>query len=223
LAVTLQCRCGVFPIAKLPLRNCLINRFGTFGHPPLAARKAPKRRFRPRSGLPREATVAPSRNYQTVSRRSAQDPTRLPLVDSSRERRDKANRHILRSCHRRSQARREHRLRGAQGAGAHLSQRSGRDTPHSARVELDLGDSYLTLLGFFRGEEFMEADAKGRYGASLLGTRLRGAGHRAAQGEAFVHLRHAPEGPLRVPERESADSLTPKSGQLSLAATRHTA
>jgi hypothetical protein len=38
----------------------------------------------------------------------------------------------------------------------HLSQRSGRDTPHSARVELDLGDGYLTLLGFFRGEEFME-------------------------------------------------------------------
>ena len=38
----------------------------------------------------------------------------------------------------------------------HLSQRSGRATPHSARVELDLGDGYLTLLGFFRGEEFME-------------------------------------------------------------------
>ena len=38
----------------------------------------------------------------------------------------------------------------------HLSQRSGRDTPHSARVELDLGDGYLALLGFFRGEEFME-------------------------------------------------------------------
>jgi hypothetical protein len=38
----------------------------------------------------------------------------------------------------------------------HLSQRSGRDTPHSARIELDLGDGYLALLGFFRGEEFME-------------------------------------------------------------------
>ena len=45
---------------------------------------------------------------------------------------------------------------GRKARVVHLSQRSGRDTPHSARVELDLGDSYLTLLGFFRGEEFME-------------------------------------------------------------------
>jgi hypothetical protein len=70
--------------------------------------------------------------------RSSQDPTRLPLVDSSRERRDKANRHILRSRHRRSQARREHRLRGAQGAGgpplpevgqSHATLRAGRARP----------------------------------------------------------------------------------------------
>jgi hypothetical protein len=27
---------------------------------------------------------------------------------------------------------------------------------HSARVELDLGDRYLALLGFFSGDEFME-------------------------------------------------------------------
>ena len=45
---------------------------------------------------------------------------------------------------------------GRKARVSHLSQRSGRDTPHSARVELDLGDGYLTLLGFFRGEEFME-------------------------------------------------------------------
>ena len=38
----------------------------------------------------------------------------------------------------------------------HLSQRSGRATQHSARVELDLGDGYLALLGYFRGEEFMQ-------------------------------------------------------------------
>ena len=37
-----------------------------------------------------------------------------------------------------------------------LSQRSGTHTPHSARIELDLGDGYLALLGFFSGEEFME-------------------------------------------------------------------
>ena len=45
---------------------------------------------------------------------------------------------------------------GRKARVVHLSQRSGRDTPHSARVELDLGDGYLTLLGFFCGEEFME-------------------------------------------------------------------
>ena len=45
---------------------------------------------------------------------------------------------------------------GRKARVVHLSQRSGRDAPHSARVELDLGDGYLTLLGFFRGEEFMQ-------------------------------------------------------------------
>jgi hypothetical protein len=39
---------------------------------------------------------------------------------------------------------------------ARPSQKSARDTPHPARVELDLADRYLALLGFFRGEEFME-------------------------------------------------------------------
>jgi hypothetical protein len=39
----------------------------------------------------------------------------------------------------------------------HLSQKSGIDTPHSARIELDLGDGYLALLGYFSGkDEFME-------------------------------------------------------------------
>jgi hypothetical protein len=39
----------------------------------------------------------------------------------------------------------------------HLSQKSGRDTPHSARIELDLGDRYLALFGYFsRDGEFME-------------------------------------------------------------------
>jgi hypothetical protein len=45
---------------------------------------------------------------------------------------------------------------GRKARVVHLSQRSGRDTPHSARIELDLGDGYLALLGFFSGEEFME-------------------------------------------------------------------
>ena len=45
---------------------------------------------------------------------------------------------------------------GRKARVVHLSQRSGTHTPHSAWIELDLGDGYLALLGFFRGEEFME-------------------------------------------------------------------
>jgi hypothetical protein len=45
---------------------------------------------------------------------------------------------------------------GRKARVVHLSQRSGKDTPHCAWIELDLGDGYLALLGFFRGEEFME-------------------------------------------------------------------
>ena len=45
---------------------------------------------------------------------------------------------------------------GRKARVVHLSQRSGTDTPHSARIDLDLGDRYLALLGFSRGEEFME-------------------------------------------------------------------
>jgi hypothetical protein len=45
---------------------------------------------------------------------------------------------------------------GSKARVVHLSQKSGRDTPHSARIELDLGDGYLVLIGFFSGGEFME-------------------------------------------------------------------
>ena len=45
---------------------------------------------------------------------------------------------------------------GRKARVVHLSQRSGTDTQHSARIELDLGEGYLALLGFFSGEEFME-------------------------------------------------------------------
>ena len=45
---------------------------------------------------------------------------------------------------------------GRKARVVHLSQRSGTHTLHSARIELDLGDGYLALLGFFSGEEFME-------------------------------------------------------------------
>jgi hypothetical protein len=69
----------------------------------------------------------------------------------------------------------------------------------------------------------MEAGAEGRRSASLFGALLNRAGHRATQGEAFAHSRYAPKGLLRDPERKLADSLTPNSGQLSLAATRHAA
>jgi hypothetical protein len=50
-------------------RNCLINRYGTPGCPRLVARKAPKRRFRLRSGPPREPNTNLFWNYQTVSGR----------------------------------------------------------------------------------------------------------------------------------------------------------
>ena len=42
----------------------------------------------------------------------------------------------------------------------HLSQKSGTDTSHSARIELDLGEEYLTLVSDFSGK-FME-DARER-------------------------------------------------------------
>jgi hypothetical protein len=46
---------------------------------------------------------------------------------------------------------------GRKARVVHLSQKSGRDRPHSARIELDLGEEYLALLGYFsRDDEFME-------------------------------------------------------------------
>jgi hypothetical protein len=45
---------------------------------------------------------------------------------------------------------------GRKARVVHLSQKSGRDTPHAARIELDLGDGYLALLGCFSGDECME-------------------------------------------------------------------
>jgi hypothetical protein len=37
-----------------------------------------------------------------------------------------------------------------------ISGRTGRGTPYSARLDLDLGDEYVVLLGYFRGGEFIE-------------------------------------------------------------------
>jgi hypothetical protein len=37
-----------------------------------------------------------------------------------------------------------------------ISARTGMDRPNSARLDLDLGDEYVVLLGYFRGGEFME-------------------------------------------------------------------
>jgi hypothetical protein len=37
-----------------------------------------------------------------------------------------------------------------------ISGRTGRETPSSARLDLDLGNEYLVLLGYFRGGEFIE-------------------------------------------------------------------
>jgi hypothetical protein len=46
---------------------------------------------------------------------------------------------------------------GRKARVVHLSQNSRIDTPYFARIELDLGDGYLALLGYFsRDGEFME-------------------------------------------------------------------
>jgi hypothetical protein len=37
-----------------------------------------------------------------------------------------------------------------------ISARTGMDRLYSARLDLDLGDEYVVLLGYFRGGEFME-------------------------------------------------------------------
>jgi len=54
---------------------------------------------------------------------------------------------------------------GRKARVVHLSQKSGRDTPHTARIELDLGDGYLALLGYFnRDGEFMEEGRERPFG-----------------------------------------------------------
>ena len=37
-----------------------------------------------------------------------------------------------------------------------ISGRTGMDAPYSARLDLDLGDEYVVLLGYFHGGEFIE-------------------------------------------------------------------
>ena len=37
-----------------------------------------------------------------------------------------------------------------------ITGRTGRETPYSARLDLDLGDEYVVLLGYFHGGEFIE-------------------------------------------------------------------
>ena len=37
-----------------------------------------------------------------------------------------------------------------------ISGRTGMDVPYSARLDLDLRDEYVVLLGYFRGDEFIE-------------------------------------------------------------------
>jgi len=54
---------------------------------------------------------------------------------------------------------------GRKARVVHLSQKSGRDTPHSAQIELDLGDGCLALLGYFSGDdEFMEESRERPFG-----------------------------------------------------------
>jgi hypothetical protein len=43
---------------------------------------------------------------------------------------------------------------------ASISARTGMDRPYSARLDLDLGDEYVVLLGYFRGGEFIEEGLK---------------------------------------------------------------
>jgi hypothetical protein len=37
-----------------------------------------------------------------------------------------------------------------------ISGRTGMDVPYSAHLNLDLGDEYVVLLGYFRGDQFIE-------------------------------------------------------------------
>jgi hypothetical protein len=45
-----------------------------------------------------------------------------------------------------------------------ISGRTGMETPYSARLDLDLGDEYVVLLGYFRGGEFIEEGRERPFG-----------------------------------------------------------
>ena len=45
-----------------------------------------------------------------------------------------------------------------------ISGRAGMDVPNSARLDLDLGDEYVVLLGYFRGDEFIEEGRERPFG-----------------------------------------------------------
>ncbi len=45
-----------------------------------------------------------------------------------------------------------------------ISGRTGMDKPYSARLDLDLGDEYVVLLGYFRGGEFIEEGRERPFG-----------------------------------------------------------
>ena len=45
-----------------------------------------------------------------------------------------------------------------------ISARTGMETPYSARLDLDLGDEYMVLLGYFRGGEFIEEGRERPFG-----------------------------------------------------------
>jgi hypothetical protein len=48
-----------------------------------------------------------------------------------------------------------------------ISGRTGRDTPYSARLDLDLGDEYVVLLGYFsRDDEFIEEGRERPFGGA---------------------------------------------------------
>jgi hypothetical protein len=45
-----------------------------------------------------------------------------------------------------------------------ISGRTGMDKPYSACLDLDLGDEYVVLLGYFRGGEFIEEGRERPFG-----------------------------------------------------------
>ena len=47
-----------------------------------------------------------------------------------------------------------------------ISGRTGRHKPHSARLDLDLGDEYVVLLGYFSGGEFIEEGRERPFGGA---------------------------------------------------------